>query len=125
MKFYATAVKDGNNYGFHGVTNGSAAYDVLYDVGIGWRNDGGSGTYTTTPTGVKIYELTSRNGNTNFNFTINVNNHLTGGEGLYRIGLYVQQTDGTWNYEYFFVPFGSDDFVTSDGNQLQVPIITS
>ena len=127
QKFYATAVKEGKNYGFHQVIVDPLVYDVLYDIGIGWPTGGSSGTdaYTETPTGVKVYELTNRNGSTNFSFTINVNSHLTAGEGLYRIGLYVQQADGTWNYEYFFVPVGSDYFdVGTSGTHLQVPVIS-
>ena len=108
-KFYATAVKDGNDYGF--------INDVLVDI------------RETNPTGVKIHELTERNANVDFSFTINTNTHLTAGEGSYRIGLYVQQDDGTWNYEYFFVTTESGgahkNVQLSDSKILQVPVITS
>lgn len=105
-KFYATAVKDGLDYGF--------IDDVLVDI---------EGAH---PTGILIHELTNRAGHTNFTFKIKVNSHLLSGEGLYRIGLYVQQTDGTWNYEYFFVPVGDDYFdLKVQGDHLQVPVITN
>lgn len=102
-KFYATAVKDGEDYGF--------INDVLVDI----EGD--------NPTGIKIYELTSRTAGT-YSFTINANTHLADGEGLYRIGLYIRDNNGTWNYEYFFVPVGSSYFdLQSSGNHLQVPVI--
>lgn len=111
-KFYATAVKDGRDYGF--------IDDVLVDI---------EGAH---PTGVKIHELTSRNANVNFNFDIEVNKHLTAGAGTYRIGLYVQQDDGTWNYEYFFMTTESDGThknlqvggTEQDPVLFQVPVIT-
>jgi hypothetical protein len=81
-KFYATAVKSGNDYGF--------INDVLVDI------------RETNPTGVLLYELTERNANVNFSFTINISS-LTFGDGEYRIGLYVQNDDGFWNYEYFLL----------------------
>ena len=55
-KFYATAVKSGLNYGFNN--------DVLQDL----------------TTGNLLYELTSRNANVEFTFTIHVAD-LTGGDG--------------------------------------------
>lgn len=124
-KFYATAVKEGNNYGFYHDATGAAAYDILYDIGLGWPISGSGDPCTVTPTGVKIYELTSRSGGVNFNFTINANNHFTSGEGLYRIGLYVQNSsDGTWNYEYFFITSQDENFELSTRDLLQVPVIT-
>lgn len=104
VKFYATAVKSGKDYGF--------INDVLVDI------EG------STPTGVKLYELTNRNANTEFTFTINAS-QLLEGDGVYRIGLYVQDTTGFWNYEYFFIPVGNDYFEDSDGLLLTVPVQTS
>lgn len=107
-KFYATAVKDGNDYGF--------VNDVLIDI------EG------SNPTGIKIHELTSRAAATDFTFTITTS-HLTQGEGQYRIGLYTQGTDGFWNYEYFFVTTEADtthkQIILSDSAVLQVPVKTS
>lgn len=60
QKFYATAVKNGKNYGF--------VNDVLVDI------------QGSSPTGVKLHELTQRNANTNFTFTINTAS-LTDGDG--------------------------------------------
>ena len=81
-KFYATAVKDGNDYGF--INN------ILVDI------------RETNPTGVLLYELTERAANTNFNFIINTSS-LTAGDGLYRINLYAQNDNGIWNEEYFLI----------------------
>ena len=102
-KFYATAVKDGKDYGFEN--------DILVDI------------RTVSPTGVLLYELTQRNANTNFSFTINTSS-FTDGDGLYRIGLYVQDDDGVWNYEYFLVSSTGQQLMTSDNKALQVPVVT-
>ena len=104
QKFYATAVKDGKNYGF--------VNDILVDI------------QGSSPTGVKLHELTQRNANTNFTFTINIAS-LTDGDGQYRIGLYVQDDDGMWNYEYFLISSDSKQLVSSDNYNLQVPVVTS
>ena len=100
-KFYATAVKSGNDYGFDN--------DILVDI------------RQTNPTGILLYELTERNANTNFNFTIN-SSSLTAGSGEYRIGLYVQDDDGIWNYEYFLLTSENEQIESSDNLLLQVPV---
>ncbi len=102
-KFYATAVKDGNDYGF--------IDDVLVDI------------RQTNPTGILLHELTSRNANTDFTFTINTSS-FAAGDGQYRIGLYVQNDDNIWNYEYFLVDVNNNPIVDSQGNNLQVPVAT-
>ena len=88
-KFYATAVKDGNDYGFDN--------DILVDI------------RQTNPTGILLYELTDRAANVDFSFTINASALLAGG-GQYRIGLYVQDDNNVWNYEYFLLT-SSGDFI--------------
>lgn len=102
-KFYATAVKDGSDYGFDN--------DILVDI------------RETNPTGILLYELTERNANVDFSFTINASSLVAGG-GNYRIGLYVQNDDGIWNYEYFLITSSGDFVETNDGYLLQVPVIT-
>lgn len=104
QKFYATAVKDGKAYGFDN--------DILVDI------------RQTSPTGVLLQELTQRNANTNFNFTINASS-LTDGDGVYRIGLYVQNDDGIWNYEYFLVTSAHDQLTSNDNLKFQVPVVTN
>lgn len=102
-KFYATAVKDGSDYGFEN--------DILVDI------------RQNNPTGILLYELTERNANTDFSFIIN-GASLTAGAGDYRIGLYVQDDNNVWNYEYFLVTSSGDFVKTNDGDLLQVPVIT-
>ena len=103
-KFYATAVKSGKQYGFEN--------DILVDI------------RQTNPTGILLYELTERNANVNFNFTINTN-QFTDGNGQYRIGLYVQDDNGIWNYEYFLVDINGKQLTANNGDTLQVPVITN
>ena len=104
-KFYATAVKDGNNYGFEN--------DILVDI------------RTNNPTGILLHELTARNANTNFNFTINTTSLLSNGDGVYRIGLYAQDNNGIWNYEYFLLDISNNQLMSSNQYYLQVPVITN
>ena len=106
-KFIVTAVKDdGRNYGFYN--------DVLVDC------EGSS------PTGVKIVEYSDIAAGSTKTFQIRANYHFTAGEGVYRIGLYVQNNDGTWNFEYFFFTYGgTTQFETSDGKDFQVPVHTA
>ena len=103
-KFYATAVKSGNDYGF--------IDDILVDI------------RETNPTGILLYELTERDANVNFSFTINTSS-LTSGDGEYRIGLYVQNNDGFWNYEYFLLEANNLQLEESNNLLLQVPVQTS
>ena len=103
-KFYATAVKSGNDYGFDN--------DILVDI------------RETNPTGVLLYELTERDANIDFNFIINVSS-LTSGNGEYKIGLYIQNDEGIWNYEYFLLESEGDQLEDNIENILQVPVITN
>lgn len=46
---------------------------------------------------------------------------LVNGDGEYRISLYVQGTDGSWNDTILFIPQGqTSPLITSDGNQFLV-----
>lgn len=107
-KFIATAVKDGKEYGF--------INDVLVDI------------QGPNPTGVQLNTRVNGTALTNYSFRIYSSSFLDG-DGSYRIGLYVQQADGTWNYEYFFLTTESDgshlNFELSTGDYLQVPVITN
>ena len=58
-------------------------------------------SFSTTPAG------------TNRTFAI-YDSHLTAGDGDYRISLYAQGTDGSWNDNGSFLPSGSGKLVTSD-----------
>ena len=104
QKFYATAVKDGKDYGF--------INDILVDI------------QGSSPTGIKLYELADRNANTNFTFTIN-SNSFKDGDGQYRIGLYLQNDEGEWNYEYLLISSDSKQLISNDNYNLQVPVVTT
>lgn len=41
--------------------------------------------------------------------------YLLQGDGQYRIGLYVQAADGSWNDTIPFIPDGAEGMITSDG----------
>ena len=107
-QFYATAVKDGRNYGF--------VNDIIVDF------------QGSSPTGVLLHDYASGKGSTNYTFRIYASSLLVG-DGSYRIGLYVQQSDGTWNYEYFFLTTEQDSshpqFNVKNGDALQVPVKTN
>lgn len=107
-RFYATAVKAGKNYGF--------IDDVLVDI------------QGSSPTGVQLNTRLNGTASTNYSFKIYASS-FTDGDGSYRIGLYVQQADGTWNYEYFFLTTEANgshlNFELSNGDYLQVPVKTS
>ena len=103
QKFYATAVKEGNNYGFEN--------DILVDI------------QGNNPTGILLYELTNQDANIDFSFTISASS-LFNGDGNYRIGLYVQNDDGVWNYEYFLLGENSEQLQENNLKKLQVPVKT-
>lgn len=105
QKLYVTIVKeDGRDYGF--------IDDVLVDI------EG------ENPTGRLIVDYYLNKANVEFQVTINANNHFKDGDGLYRIGLYVQDYDGYWNYEYFFITSEGDYFELVDESLLQVTVQT-
>lgn len=104
-RFIITSVKDGRDFGFHN--------DVLVDC------DGSS------PTGVKVAQFSDIPAASTRTFTLKAPAHFNAGDGLYRIGLYVQNSEGTWNYEYLFFEVNNLQFMTSDGKDFQVPVHTT
>lgn len=61
-------------------------------------------SFSTTPAGVqRTFEI--------------YNNDLINGEGEYRISLYAQGEDGSWNDNYAFIPLNSIELVTSDNKK--------
>ena len=103
QKFYATAVKEGNNCGFEN--------DILVDI----QGD--------NPTGILLYELTNQDANIDFSFIISASSFFNE-DGNYRIGLYVQNDDGVWNYEYFLLGENSEQLQENNLKKLQVPVKT-
>lgn len=53
--------------------------------------------------GVLIAEINNRDANTQLSFDIITANHLTDGDGEYRIGLYLQNDDDLWNLDEMFI----------------------
>ena len=43
--------------------------------------------------------------------------YLLHGDGVYRISLYAQGEDGSWNDNYKYIPVGSASYITADGNE--------
>ena len=52
--------------------------------------------------------------NTSRTFEI-YDDYLLHGDGEYRISLYAQGEDGSWNDNWPYIPVGSDEYITSDG----------
>lgn len=46
--------------------------------------------------------------------------YLLQGDGEYRISLFAQGMDGSWNDNWAFIPMGSDGMITADGNDFLV-----
>jgi hypothetical protein len=60
--------------------------------------------FTTTPAGVqRTFEI--------------YDNKLINGEGEYRISLYAQSEDGSWNDNYAFIPLNSTGLTTKDSKK--------
>lgn len=45
------------------------------------------------------------------------NEYLVNGDGDYRISLFAQGEDGSWNDNQMFIPSNSDGLITSDGKE--------
>lgn len=82
------------------------------------------GKYTGEEKGLKIVEFTNRPKDVELSFKINRAQHLTLGEGLYSILLFVQDTEGLWNQFYFFFTTEANGtnlrFCESDGDPLEI-----
>lgn len=63
-----------------------------------------------------VASFSSTPANTERTFEI-YDDYLVSGDGDYRIGLYVQGTDGAWNDTIAFVPSGSTGLITADGKK--------
>lgn len=63
-------------------------------------------------TGIGYYELPTPS--TSFSFDVE-SNELVGGDGTYRVTVYVRDSRGVWDDTFLFIPSGSDKLVTADG----------
>lgn len=43
--------------------------------------------------------------------------YLLHGDGVYRISLFAQGEDGSWNDNYKYIPVGSASYITADGSE--------
>lgn len=98
-KIYITVVKEGDSYGF--------INDVLVDL----------------TTGIKVVDY-SQQPPASLSVTLNSVNHFKKGDGNYRVGIYAQNAEGYWNYEYFFVAFRDMPLYTRDEEAFMVPVKT-
>ena len=75
-------------------------------------------TKTGEPWGVGVGQLvasfSATPANTERTFEI-YDDYLVSGDGEYRIGLYVQAADGSWNDTIAFIPAESSGLITADG----------
>lgn len=76
--------------------------------------------------GVLIQEYTNRDADVKLSFIIDATQHLIHNgiqeSGMYRIGLYVQDTDGKWNLDaYFFVNTGAAFYVVDSSSGTDIP----
>ena len=66
--------------------------------------------------GALIASFSSTPANTPRSFEV-YDDYLLQGDGQYRISLYAQGADGSWNDNGWFIPGGSGGLVTADGKQ--------
>ena len=66
--------------------------------------------------GALIASFSSTPANTLRSFEV-YDDYLLRGDGQYRISLYAQGADGSWNDNGWFIPGGSGGLVTADGKQ--------
>lgn len=66
--------------------------------------------------GVLIASFSATPANTLRSFEV-YDDFLVSGDGAYRISLFAQGTDGSWNDNHAFIPSGSSGLLTADGKQ--------
>lgn len=64
--------------------------------------------------GVLVASFSTTPANTERTFEI-YDGYLLSGDGVYRISLFAQGEDGSWNDNHYYIPSGSSMYVTSDG----------
>lgn len=66
--------------------------------------------------GVLVASFSTTPANTTRTFEV-YDDFLLSGDGTYRISLYAQGEDGSWNDNHAFIPSGSTGLVTADGKK--------
>lgn len=69
--------------------------------------------------GVLVASFSQTPANTQRTFEV-YDEFLIHGDGEYRISLFAQGMDGSWNDNWAFIPLGSDGMITADGNEFLV-----
>lgn len=64
--------------------------------------------------GALVASFSQTPANTQRSFEI-YDDYLLQGDGEYRISLFAQGEDGSWNDNYYYIPVGSDSYITADG----------
>lgn len=64
--------------------------------------------------GVLVASFSSTPANTQRTFEV-YDDYLVNGDGEYRISLFAQSTDGSWNDNYYYIPNGAAAYITADG----------
>lgn len=64
--------------------------------------------------GALIASFSTTPANTQRSFEV-YDDYLVHGDGNYRISLFAQGEDGSWNDNYYYIPVGSTAYITADG----------
>lgn len=64
--------------------------------------------------GVLVASFSSTPANTPRTFEV-YDDYLVNGDGEYRISLFAQSADGSWNDNYRYIPNGASAYITADG----------
>lgn len=64
--------------------------------------------------GALIASFSTTPANTQRSFEV-YDDYLVHGDGNYRISLFAQGEDGSWNDNYYYIPAGSTAYITADG----------
>lgn len=69
--------------------------------------------------GALVASFSTTPANTQRQFEV-YDDYLLNGDGEYRISLFAQGQDGSWNDNWLFIPVGADGMITADGNEFLV-----
>ena len=64
--------------------------------------------------GALVASFSTTPANTQRQFEV-YDDYLVHGDGEYRISLFAQGQDGSWNDNYYYIPVGSTAYITADG----------
>lgn len=64
--------------------------------------------------GALVASFSATPANTQRTFEV-YDDYLVNGDGEYRISLFAQGVDGSWNDNYYYIPVGASAYITADG----------